>query len=66
MSQKEMRVFLTHLLDEMTFDWHRREVKLVGHITIKGESQVLSELSGKQTPVNLCKNWLRFKLKEEV
>ena len=55
-----------HLLDEMTFDWQRREVGLVGHIPTKGEGQVLSELSGKQTPVNLCKNWLRFKLKAEV
>jgi hypothetical protein len=63
---KEMRVFLMHLLDEMTFDWQRREVGLVGHIPTKGEGQVLSELSGKQTPVNLCKNWLRFKLKAEV
>jgi hypothetical protein len=63
---KEMRVFLIHLLDEMTFDWQRREVRLVGHISTKGEGQVLSELPGQQTPVNLCKNWLWFKLKVEV
>ncbi|HEU0021219.1 MAG TPA: recombinase family protein [Dehalococcoidia bacterium] len=62
MSPEEMRVFLMHLLDEMTFDWQRREVRLVGHIPAKGGGQILSELSGNHTPVISRKNVLRFAL----
>jgi hypothetical protein len=47
----------------MTFDWQRREVRLVGHIPAKGGDQILSELSGKHTPVVSGKNALRFELK---
>jgi site-specific DNA recombinase len=60
--QEEMRVFLLHLLDEMTFDWQRGEVRLVGHIPAKGEGQNLSELSGKHTPVVMRKIPLQFEV----
>jgi len=63
---EKAQAFLRALLDKMTYDWKKKEVKLSGNIPVVGEDAISFQSTGATTPVISDKNLLKFELKVSV